>query len=101
MKVEARIEHRSPDTAGASVRIELPEGGISINDIYVRDRGGKLHVSFPLDRQRQPTVYLRGTLKQKVHTAITQAYRQGAEDADIKTQAPAHNPLNAARGRAD
>lgn len=80
-RVEARISSRTANSARLSVRVEAPEGGISINDILARVVKGKLHVTFPLGRDQRPCVYLRGDLKQAVNAAIEAAFYQGVEEA--------------------
>lgn len=77
MKVEARISGWERSGAIAGVRIEYPDGGISINNIYVRGDNGKPHITFPLSKEKRPCVYLRGELKQQVNAALWEAYCQG------------------------
>lgn len=78
MKTEVRVTSKEKKGSKCSVRIEMPEGRISINDIFVREIEGKLRITFPLSRDRHPNVYLHGELKQEVDTAIAKAYYQSA-----------------------
>ena len=89
MTVEARVSDIGPTRAKASVRIEMPEGGISINGILVRRSGEKLQIVFPLSKENQPNVYLRGELKQAVNTAIAEAF--STERAAIQEIGASHH----------
>ena len=80
MKVEVKISDRLKEGAIATVRLEFAEGGISLNHIFVRDVNGKPRLTFPLDKNKSPMVYLRGELKQQVTDAVWSAFCSKASE---------------------
>lgn len=70
MDISVKLTQRKPQSAIASVRVDFPEGGFSIHNIYVRNVDGKPRYTLPLNDKNHPMVVLRGDLKQKIFAAI-------------------------------
>ena len=68
------ITDRGLSSARASVSVEGAFGGFTIQNIMVRDMGGKVRFTMPLSAQRRPLITLRGEIKQTVQAAIWRAY---------------------------
>lgn len=78
-RVTANAKAIDPTKARVSVHIDFPEtGGITITDILVREKDGKVRLTLPLGTHgnEHPVCILRGNLKQRVFDAAIAAYQE-------------------------
>lgn len=74
MEIEVKITDVKSGGGRASVSIQLPQGGFTVNRICIKETGGKLRITFPLSGRLHPYVTLRGELKRAVYGEIEEAY---------------------------
>lgn len=74
MEIDVKITKKYSGGCRASVNVEFPEGGFSVNQIHVRDVKGRPRITFPLSKHQHPYITLRGELKQTICAAVEEAF---------------------------
>lgn len=80
LRMFARVRMTGPDTAIASVHVDLAGlGGVTIDHIAVEERDGRARAALPSSRAEgggRPDVTLHGKIRAAVNDAILAEYRR-------------------------